>query len=66
MYSLGTVCSHYLAVMCINVIYKCLSWSSDQKQDMGKPSLKQPSQAINRKLLGVGGYPTWWVKLSLL
>jgi hypothetical protein len=27
-----------LAVMCIYVIYKCLSWDGDQQQDLGKPS----------------------------
>ncbi len=27
-----------LAVMCIYVIYKCLSWAGDQQQDLGKPS----------------------------
>jgi hypothetical protein len=35
-------------MMCIYVIYKCLSWGSDQQQDLGKPS-----QAINGKLLSV-------------
>ncbi len=29
-----------LAVMCIYVIYKYLSWDGDQQQDLGKPSLK--------------------------
>jgi hypothetical protein len=48
-----TVCSHYLAVMCIYAIYKCLSWGSDQQEDLGKPSRKQQSQAINGKLLSV-------------
>ncbi len=28
----------YLAVMCIFVIYKCLSWDSNQQRDLGKPS----------------------------
>jgi hypothetical protein len=42
-----------LAVKCICVIYKCLSWDVDQQQDLGKPSLEQQSQAIGRKLLGV-------------
>jgi hypothetical protein len=27
-----------LAVMCIYVINKCLSWDFDQQQDLGKPS----------------------------
>jgi hypothetical protein len=27
-----------LAMMCIHVIYKCLSWHFDLKQDLGKPS----------------------------
>jgi hypothetical protein len=27
-----------LAVMCIFVIYKCLSWYGDQQRDLGKPS----------------------------
>jgi hypothetical protein len=27
--------------MCIFVIYKCLSWDSDQQQDLGKPSQKK-------------------------
>jgi hypothetical protein len=38
MYRPVTVCSHYLAVICIYVIYKCSSWGSDQQQDLGKPS----------------------------
>ncbi len=42
-----------LAVMWIYVIYKCLSWDGDQQRDLGKPSQKQPSQAIDGKLLGV-------------
>ncbi len=28
-------------VMCIFVIYKCLSWDSNQQQDLGKPSQKK-------------------------
>ncbi len=28
----------YLAVMCIFVIYKYLSWDSNQQQDLCKPS----------------------------
>jgi hypothetical protein len=48
MYPPVTVCSHFLAVMCVYVIYKCLSWGSDQQQDLGKPS-----QAINGKLLSI-------------
>jgi hypothetical protein len=36
------------AVYLCDVIYKCLSWGSDQQQDLGKPS-----QAIDRKLLSV-------------
>jgi hypothetical protein len=28
----------YLAMMCIFVIYTCLSWDSDQQQDLGKLS----------------------------
>jgi hypothetical protein len=39
--------------MCIYVIYKCLSWGSDQQQDLDKPSQKQPSQAIDGKLLSI-------------
>jgi hypothetical protein len=27
-----------LAMLCIYVIYKCLSWDSDQLRDLGKPS----------------------------
>ncbi len=38
----------YLAVMCIFVIFKCLSWGTDQQQDLGKPS-----QAITGMLLNV-------------
>jgi hypothetical protein len=34
------LCHIGLAVMCINVIYKCLSLDVDQQQDLGKPSLK--------------------------
>jgi hypothetical protein len=34
----------YLAVMCIFVIYKCLSWDSNQQQELGKTS-----QDITRK-----------------
>jgi hypothetical protein len=48
MYRPATVCSHYLAVMFIYVIYKCLSWGSNQQQDLGKPS-----QAIDGKMLSV-------------
>jgi hypothetical protein len=36
------------AVYLCDVIYKCLSWGSNQQQDLGKPS-----QAIDRKLLSV-------------
>ncbi len=43
-----TVCLCILTVMCIYVIYKCLSWDSDQQRDLGKPS-----QAISGKLLSV-------------
>ncbi len=28
----------YLAIMCIFVIYKCLSWGGNQQQDLSKPS----------------------------
>jgi hypothetical protein len=28
----------YQAVMCIFVIFKCLSWGSNQRQNLGKPS----------------------------
>jgi hypothetical protein len=44
----------YLAVMSIFVIYKCLSWGSNQQQDLGKPSwekIVKPShrwEAANR------------------
>jgi hypothetical protein len=31
----------------------CLSWGGDQQQNLSKPSRKQPSQAIDGKLLGV-------------
>jgi hypothetical protein len=31
----------YLAVMCIFVICKFLSWDSNQQQDVGKPSQKK-------------------------
>jgi hypothetical protein len=48
MYRFVTVCSHYLAVMYIYVIDKCLSWGSNQQQDLGKPS-----HAINGKLLSI-------------
>jgi hypothetical protein len=42
-------CAHIiLAVMCIYVIYKCLSWGGDRQQNLGKPN-----QAINGKLLSV-------------
>jgi hypothetical protein len=48
----------YLAVMCIFVVYKCLS-GGDQQQDLGKPSQKLlPSQTIDRKLLSVVGEKT--------
>jgi hypothetical protein len=44
----------YMAVMCIFVIYKCLSSDSNQRQDLGKPSQKKkPSQAIDGKLLSI-------------
>jgi hypothetical protein len=44
----------YLAVMCIFVIYKYLSWDGNQQQDLGKPSQKKwPSQAIDGKLLSI-------------
>jgi hypothetical protein len=33
-----TVCPHFLAVMCIFVIYKYLSCGGDQQRDLGKPS----------------------------
>jgi hypothetical protein len=33
-----TVYLHYLAVMCIYMIFKCLSWGINQEQDLGKPS----------------------------
>jgi hypothetical protein len=39
--------------MYIYVIYKCLSWGSNQQQDLGKPSQKQPSQGINEKLFSI-------------
>ncbi len=35
-------------VMCIFVIYKCLSWHSNQQQDLGKPR-----QATDGKLLSI-------------
>ncbi len=43
--SYSTVSYIGLAMMCIYVIYKCLSWDVDQQQDLGKPSFKivQPS-----------------------
>ncbi len=31
----------YLAMMCMFVIYKYLSWDSNQQQDLGKPSQKK-------------------------
>jgi hypothetical protein len=31
----------YLAMMCIFVIYKCLSWVGNQQRDPGKPSQKK-------------------------
>jgi hypothetical protein len=39
--------------MHIYVIFKRLDWDGDQKQDLGKPSLKYPSQAIGEKLSGI-------------
>jgi hypothetical protein len=30
-----------LAVMCIFVIYKCLSWDSNHQRDLGKPNQKK-------------------------
>ncbi len=53
MYRLITVCSRNVVMMGISVIYECLSWGSDQQQDLGKPSWKAPSQAIDGKLLSV-------------
>jgi hypothetical protein len=38
--SRNTVPYIVLAVMCIYVIYKCLSGDFDQQQDLGKPSKK--------------------------
>jgi hypothetical protein len=38
MYRPVTVWLHYLAVMCVYVIYKCLSWGGDQQQDLGNLS----------------------------
>jgi hypothetical protein len=40
MYHPVTVCSHYLAIICIYmyVINNCLSSGSDQQEDLGKPS----------------------------
>jgi hypothetical protein len=46
--SLITVCLRLLTVVCIYVIYKCLSWDSNQQRDLGKPS-----QASDGKLLSV-------------
>ncbi len=31
----------YLAMMCIFVIYECLSWVGNQQQDLVKPSQKK-------------------------
>jgi hypothetical protein len=39
-FNYSTVPNIVLAVMCIYVIYKRLSWGGDQQQDLGKPSLK--------------------------
>jgi hypothetical protein len=39
--------------MLIYVIFKLLSWDGDQKEDLGKPSLKYPSQAIGGKLSAI-------------
>ncbi len=39
--------------MHIYVIFKRLNWDGDQKQDLGKPSLKYPSQAVGEKLSGI-------------
>ncbi len=47
--------------MCIYVIYKCLSWDFDQKQDLGKPSLKYQAKSLAGKSCWAS-YPTWWVK----
>jgi hypothetical protein len=40
-----------LAMMCISVIYKCLSWDGNQQRDLGKPSWKN-SQAKLRHIVG--------------
>jgi hypothetical protein len=40
-------------MMHIYVINKCLSWDSNQQRELGKPSYRQRSQAIDGKLLGV-------------
>jgi hypothetical protein len=43
--------------MCIYVINKCLSQGSDKQQDLGKQSQKkQPSQAIDGKLISILSY----------
>jgi hypothetical protein len=39
-FSYSTVPYIVLTVMCIYVIYKCLSCGGDQQQNLGKPSLK--------------------------
>ncbi len=47
------------AMMCICVIYKCLSWEFDQQQDMGKPSLKKIAKPSCQRGKLWAFYPTW-------
>ncbi len=52
-YNPVTVCSHCLAVMCIYVIYQCLSWGWDQPKIRASKARKQPIQAIDGELLSI-------------
>jgi hypothetical protein len=60
-----TVCPHYLAVTCIYVIYKCLSWAVISARS-GQAKPKKPSQAIDGKLLRVLTHVTVEITQSAL
>jgi hypothetical protein len=57
-FNCNTVSYIVLVMMSIYVMYKCLSLKFDQHQDLGKPSLKQPSQAIGAGICWAS-YLTW-------
>jgi hypothetical protein len=53
------LCHVVLAVMCIYVIYKCLSLDFDQQQDLCKPSLKVAKLSQQSGKSCRTSYPTW-------